>query len=135
MEHDDADVCLWRQPRAQHHCWQVVGLFYGFAMSMLGVVVQFLDVSLAHSQLVWTRHSACNSRDVGAGHVTKVKLLSSLRVSTSKCTPSHKELTHRASTDTRHDGCGTLCTATTTWGWEHRWTLSGTDWHSARDSS
>ena len=27
------------------------------------------------------------------------------------------------STDTRHDGCGTVCTATT-WRWEQKWTVS-----------
>ena len=31
------------------------------------------------------------------------------------------------STDARHDRCGISCTSTTTWDWEPRWTLGGTD--------
>ena len=52
---------------------------------------------------------------------------SSLCETISKGTTSHKERTPRASTETRDDGCGTVCTVTTTCVWEHGWTMRGTD--------
>ena len=83
---------------------------------------------------VWTRHSAClglkrcwdGTRDAGQAFEFAV--------------PGDFEVNNvsqgaysRASTDTRHDGCGAWCTATTLWDWEQM--LGGTDSKSARGSS
>ena len=133
-----------RQPRVQHHLWKWSGFFCSLAMSMPGGWCYNSWISREHTlaakcsattctsmlrrSLAWTRHTACDSRDAGTGHVTRDTKPSSWQCETiSKGTTSHKERTPRASTETRDDGCGTVCTVTTTCVWEHGWTMRGTD--------
>ena len=102
------------------------------------VVLQFLDVSRAHltSECSFPRDWCTPKlpKQTGSGPVAVLATHEMLVTGDFEFAVRDEfevnnfplERTHRAVTDARQDGCGTSCTATTTWDWEHV-DLSGTD--------
>ena len=125
--------------------FEVVTLFCSLAMSMFWVVPQFLDLAQAHRKVLrdnvyieapkelglgpsqCLRHQRCWNGTRHAGQAFEFAVRDDFEVNS---------FSHGAhSTDTRRRRLWFFCcTATTTWDWEQRWTVSGTDSKTARGS-
>ena len=102
---------------------EVVRLLCRLAVSMPGMVLRSLAVSRAHPHCKVLRDNVYIEapRELGLDPSKCLRLKRCLHgtrdagqvfefaVGDSKCTLSHKERSHGASTDTGHDDCGTLC--------------------------